>query len=236
MRKQLLTFSAVFLMAIAAVADEDWRLHGGSQADQRFSPLNQINEQTVSRLGLVWSQELGTSRGLEATPIVEDGVIYTTGSWSVVFAFTARTGKMKWTYDPRVPRERAYFFCCDVVNRGVALRNGKVYLGTLDGRLIALDQLTGTPVWSVQTTDPDKAYSITAAPVIARDKVLIGNAGSEYGVRGYITAYDGETGKQVWRFYTVPGDPHHGFESKAMEIAARTWHGKPAAEARHGKA
>ena len=226
MRKQLLTFSAVFLMAIAAGADEDWRLHGGSQTDQRFSPLNQINEQTVSRLGLVWSQELGTSRGLEATPIVEDGVIYTTGSWSVVFAFTARTGKMKWTYDPRVPRERAYFFCCDVVNRGVALRNGKVYLGTLDGRLIALDQLTGTPVWSVQTTDPDKAYSITAAPVIARDKVLIGNAGSEYGVRGYITAYDGETGKQVWRFYTVPGDPHHGFESKAMEIAARTWHGK----------
>ena len=226
MRKQLFTFSAVFLMAIAAVADEDWRLHGGSQTDQRFSPLNQINDQTVSRLGLVWSQELGTSRGLEATPIVEDGVIYTTGSWSVVFAFTARTGKMKWTYDPRVPRERAYFFCCDVVNRGVALRNGKVYLGTLDGRLIALDQLTGTPVWSVQTTDPDKAYSITAAPVIARDKVLIGNAGSEYGVRGYITAYDGETGKQVWRFYTVPGDPHHGFESKAMEIAARTWHGK----------
>jgi quinohemoprotein ethanol dehydrogenase len=226
MRKQLLTFSAVFLMAIAAVADEDWRLHGGSQTDQRFSPLNQINDQTVSRLGLVWSQELGTSRGLEATPIVEDGVIYTTGSWSVVFAFTARTGKMKWTYDPRVPRERAYFFCCDVVNRGVALRNGKVYLGTLDGRLIALDQLTGTPVWSVQTTDPDKAYSITAAPLIARDKVLIGNAGSEYGVRGYIAAYDGETGKQVWRFYTVPGDPHHGFESKAMEIAARTWHGK----------
>jgi quinohemoprotein ethanol dehydrogenase len=227
MRRQLLKFSAFLVIAFAAVAEEDWRLHGGSQAGQRFSPLNQINEQTVSRLGLVWSQELGTSRGLEATPIVADGVIYTTGSWSVVFAFDAKTGKLKWTYDPRVRRERAYFFCCDVVNRGVALHNGKIYVGTLDGRLIALDQLTGIPVWSVQTTDPAKAaYSITAAPLVAGDKVVIGNAGSEYGVRGYITAYDAETGKQVWRFYTVPGDPHHGFESKAMEIAAKTWHGK----------
>jgi len=161
MRKQVFAFSAVLGMAIAAGAEEDWRLHGGSQTDQRFSPLNQINEETVSRLGLLWSQELGTSRGLEATPIVEQGVIYTTGSWSVVFAFDARTGKTKWSYDPRVPRERAYFFCCDVVNRGVAVHNGKVYVGTLDGRLIALDQLTGTPVWSVQTTDPTKAYSIS---------------------------------------------------------------------------
>lgn len=227
MRKQLLKFSAFLVIAFAAVAEDDWRLHGGSQASQRFSPLNQINEQTVSRLGLVWSQELGTSRGLEATPIVADGLIYTTGSWSVVFAFDAKTGKLKWTYDPRVRRERAYFFCCDVVNRGVALHNDKIYVGTLDGRLIALDQLTGIPVWSVQTTDPAKAaYSITAAPLVAGDKVVIGNAGSEYGVRGYITAYDAETGKQVWRFYTVPGDPHHGFESKAMEIAAKTWHGK----------
>ena len=111
--------------------------------------------------------ELGTTRGLEATPIVEDGVIYTTGAWSVVFAFDAKTGQMKWTYDPKVPRERAYFFCCDVVNRGVALHNGKVYVGTLDGRLIALDQRTGARIWSVQTTDPAKAYSITAAPLVA---------------------------------------------------------------------
>ncbi len=226
MRKQLLIFSAVLVMAFAAVADVDWRLHGGSQTNQRFSPLNQINEQTVSKLRLVWSQELGTSRGLEATPIVADGVIYTTGSWSVVFAFDAKTGKLKWTYDPGVHRERAYFFCCDVVNRGVALHNSRVYVGTLDGRLIALDQLTGTPVWSVQTIDPTKAYSITAAPLVVRDTVVIGNAGSEYGVRGYITAYDTETGEQVWRFYTVPANPNKGFESKAMEIAAKTWHGK----------
>src|SRR4030095_3946672 len=150
MPKRFLTFSAILLISIPAVGEEDWPPHGGSQTNQRFSPLNQINEQTVSRLGLVWSQELGTSRGLEATPIVADGVIYTTGSWSVVFAFDARTGKLKWKYDPRVPRERAYFFCCDVVNRGVALHDGKIYVGTLDGRLIALDQRSGSPVWSAQ--------------------------------------------------------------------------------------
>jgi quinohemoprotein ethanol dehydrogenase len=226
MWKQFIAISASFLTLTGAAADENWRLPGGTQTDQRFSPLNQINEQTISRLGLMWSKELGTTRGLEATPIVENGIIYTTGAWSVVFAFDAKTGQMKWTYDPKVPRERAYFFCCDVVNRGVALHNGKVYIGTLDGRLMALDQRTGASVWSVQTTDPTEAYSITAAPRIARDKVVIGNAGSEYGVRGYITAYDAETGKQAWRFYTVPGDPKKGFESKAMEAAAETWNGK----------
>ena len=174
----------------------------------------------------MWSKELGTTRGLEATPLVEDGVVYTTGAWSVVFAFDATTGETKWTYDPGVAKERAYFFCCDVVNRGVALDKGKVFVGTLDGRLIALDQRTGVPVWSVQTTDPAKAYSITAAPRIARDKVVIGNGGADNGVRGYITAYDAETGNQVWRFYTVPGDPGAGFESAAMAAAAKTWKGK----------
>src|SRR5258708_4078741 len=178
MWKQFLASSASLVMLTAAARVQGWLLHGGSQADQRFSPLSQINEQTISRLGLVWSRELGTTRGLEATPIVENGVIYTTGSWSVVFALDARTGQVKWTYDPKVPRERAYFFCCDVVNRGVALHNGKIYAGTLDGRLIALDQHTGTLLWSVQTTDPAKAYSITAAPRIARDKIVIGNAAS----------------------------------------------------------
>src|SRR5947209_3749574 len=124
---QLIAISASLLALTAA--DANWRVHGGTQNDQRFSPLDQINEQTVSKLGLMWSKELGTTRGLEATPIVDDGVIYTTGSWSMVFAFDAKTGQMKWTYDPKVPRERAYFFCCDVVNRGVALHNGKIYVG-----------------------------------------------------------------------------------------------------------
>src|SRR3954454_10568519 len=225
MRKYLAATVVSFLMLSVAAAGQDWSLIGGTPDGQRFSPINQINEKTVSRLGLVWSQELGTTRALEATPLVQDGVVYVTGSWSVVFAFDAKTGRLNWRYDPKVPRERAYFVCCDVVNRGVALRSGKVYVGTIDGRLIALDQRTGSAIWSVQTTDRTKPYTVTDAPTIANDKVVIGNSGSEYGVRGYVTAYDAETGKQLWRFYTVPGDPKKGFESKAMESAAKTWTG-----------
>jgi quinohemoprotein ethanol dehydrogenase len=210
-------------------ADQDaanWLMYGRTYDDHRFSPLKQINEETVPKLGLAWSRELGTTRGLEATPLVESGIIYTTGAWSVVFAIDAKTGKLLWTYDPKVSRERAYFICCDVVNRGVALLRGKVYVGTLDGRLIALDKRTGAPVWSVSTVDATKPYSITSAPRIAKGLVVIGNAGAEYGVRGYISAYDAESGKLAWRSYTVPGDPKLGFESKAMEDAAKTWKGE----------
>jgi quinohemoprotein ethanol dehydrogenase len=204
----------------------DWSLYGGSYEEQRFSNLKQINEQNVERLGLVWSHEFGTHRGLEATPLVVNGVIYTTAEWSVVYALDARTGWVLWTYDPKVPRARARTICCDVVNRGVALYHGKVYVGTLDGRLIALDAKSGSPVWDVLTVDQAKPYSITGAPRIAKGMVLIGNAGAEFGVRGYLSAYEAETGKLVWRTYTVPGDPAHGFESKALENAAKTWHGK----------
>jgi quinohemoprotein ethanol dehydrogenase len=207
-------------------ADTSWTMYGGTPDDHRFSSLTQVNEQTVGKLGLVWSHELGTTRGLEATPIVEDGVIYTTGSWSVVYALDAKTGQERWKYDPKVPRDRAYFICCDVVNRGVALYNGKVYVGTLDGRLIALDKQTGNPVWTAMTTEVDKPYSITGYPRIAKNLVVIGNAGAEFGVRGYITAYDADSGKQVWRTYTVPDDPAKGFESKAIEQAAKTWSGE----------
>lgn len=204
----------------------DWLLYGLTYDDQRFSPLNQINEQNVRNLGLVWSREMGTTRGLEATPLVEHGVIYTTGSWSVVYALDAKTGKQLWTYDPQVKRERAKFFCCDAVNRGVALYRDSVFVGTLDGRLIALDKRTGTPLWNVETADITKAYSITGAPRIAGGRLIIGNAGAENGVRGYISAYDAETGKLDWRFFTVPSDPSRGFESKAMEDAAKTWRGE----------
>jgi quinohemoprotein ethanol dehydrogenase len=204
----------------------DWSLYGGTYDEQRFSPLKQINEQNVEKLGLVWSHEFGTHRGLEATPLVVNGVIYTTVEWSVVYALDARTGQVLWTYDPKVPRARARTICCDVVNRGVALYHGKVYVGTLDGRLIALDAKSGSPVWDVVTVDQSKPYSITGAPRIAKGMVLIGNAGAEFGVRGYVSAYDAETGKRVWRTYTVPGDPSDGFESKALENAAKTWHGK----------
>ncbi len=209
-------------------ADRDaanWLMYGRTYDDHRFSPLKQINEQTVSKLGLVWSRELGSTRGLEATPLVEDGVIYTTGSWSVVYAFDAKTGEARWKYDPAVDRTRAFFICCDIVNRGVALYRGKVYLGTLDGRLIALDAQSGKPLWSVMTVDQAKPYAITGYPRIAKGMVIIGNAGAEYGVRGYISAYDAENGKMLWRTYTVPGNPAQGFESKAMERAAKTWGG-----------
>jgi len=205
----------------------NWLMYGRTYDDHRFSPLKQINEQSIPKLGLAWNREMGTTRGLEATPLVKDGVLYTTGSWSVVYAIDAKTGNVRWTYDPKVPRGRAYFICCDVVNRGVALYRGKVYVGTLDGRLIALDETTGKPVWDVSTADSAKEpYAITGAPRIAGGKVLIGNAGAEYGVRGYISAFDAETGKMAWRFHTVPGDPSKGFESKAMEAAAKTWSGQ----------
>ena len=205
----------------------NWLMYGRTYDDHRFSPLAQINEQSIAKLGLAWSREFGTTRGLEASPLVKDGIIYTTGNWSAVYAIDAKTGAVRWTYDPKVARARAYFICCDVVNRGVALYRGKVYVGTLDGRLIALDERNGTPVWEISTADSaNKPYAITGAPRIAGGKVLIGNAGAEYGVRGYISAFDAETGKMAWRFYTVPGDPSKGFESKAMEIAAKTWNGQ----------
>ena len=204
----------------------DWTAYGRTNDEQRFSPLSQINEQNIGQLGLLWDRELGTTRGLEATPLVSNGVIYTTGEWSVAYALDAKTGEILWTFDPKVPRVRARTICCDVVNRGVALYSGKVYLGTLDGRLIALDAKAGKPVWDVTTVDQSKPYAITGAPRIAKGKVLIGNAGSEFGVRGFISAYDAETGRLLWRTFTVPGDPARGFESKALESASKTWNGE----------
>ncbi len=204
----------------------NWLAHGRTYDEKRFSPLDQINADTVGDLGLAWYFDTGTDRGLEASPIVVDGVMFTSGSWSVVFANDARTGELIWQYDPEVPKAWGANACCDVVNRGVAVWKGKVYIGTIDGRMIALDAGTGEPVWQVNTIDRDMPYTITGAPRIVNDKVIIGNGGGEYGVRGYITAYDVETGNQAWRFHTVPGDPAGGFESEAMAMAAKTWTGE----------
>ncbi len=203
----------------------NWLAHGRTYAEQRFSPLTDINTDTVKSLGLVWSWDTGTTRGLEATPIVVDGVMYSTGSWSVVFANDARTGELIWQYDPQVKREWGKYACCDVVNRGVAVWKGRVYVGTIDGRLIALDAATGALAWEKLTIDPERPYTITGAPRIVKDKVVIGNGGAEYGVRGYVTAYDAATGAEHWRFYTVPGDPSKPFEGKHLEQAAGTWRG-----------
>jgi quinohemoprotein ethanol dehydrogenase len=210
-------------------ADSDaanWITYGRTYSEQRFSPLKQIDEQSVSRLGLAWSMDFPTLRSYEATPLVKDGVLYTTGAWSVVYAMDARTGTPLWTYDPHVAKDHSKFVCCDVVNRGVALFKGRVYLGTLDGRLIALDGKTGKPAWEQQTTPKDGPYSITGAPRIAKGRIVIGNAGSEYAVRGYVSAYDAETGQLAWRTYTVPGDPAQPGESEALRRAAKTWEGE----------
>lgn len=214
-----------------AAADErpgEWVSHGRTYGEQRFSPLEKINTSTVKDLGLAWSFDLPENRGIEATPLVADGVMYTTSSWSIVRAFNAATGELIWEYDPQVPRKTGVKACCDSVNRGVALWKGRVYVGTLDGRLEALDAKTGKVAWSVVTVDQSKPYTITGAPRIIKGKVMIGNGGAELGVRGYLSAYDADTGKLAWRFYTVPGkDQTDGAASdEAMKLARPTWNGE----------
>jgi PQQ-dependent dehydrogenase (methanol/ethanol family) len=212
-------------MAAADSEPGNWMSQGRTYSEQRFSPLDKINASNVSNLGLAWSFELSTNRGVETTPVVVDGTMYVTSSWSLVYALNAKTGELLWKYDPKVPREVGHNACCDVVNRGVAVWKGRVYVATLDGRLVALDAKTGTPVWSVVTVDQSKPYTITQAPRIIHGKVMIGNSGSEYGVRGYVSAYDADSGKLIWRFFTVPGDPSKPFENEAMAKAAKTWSG-----------
>ena len=211
----------------AAAGNSEWLSYGKDYNEQRYSPLDKINASTVKDLGLAWFADFDTDRGQEATPLMVDGVLYTTTAWSTVFAFDARTGKQLWTWDPKVDRAKGFDACCDVVNRGVAIWKGRVYVGTLDGRLVALNANDGTVAWTVQTTDNSKPYTITGAPRVVKDKVLIGNGGAEYGVRGYITAYDAATGKQAWRFYTVPnptGAPDGAASDKVMaEKANATW-------------
>ena len=202
-----------------------WLSAGRGYHEQRYSPLDQINDKNVSELGLAWYADMDTERGQEATPVVVDGVLYVTTAWSMVKAFDIRTGEKLWEYDPGVAKEKAAHACCDVVNRGVAVWKGKIYLGALDGRLIALDGKTGKEIWSVQTTDTSLPYTITGVPRIVKDKVIIGNGGAEYRVRGYVTAYDAETGKQVWRWWTVPGDPSKPYEQPELAEAAKTWKG-----------
>jgi quinohemoprotein ethanol dehydrogenase len=203
-----------------------WMSYGRDYAEQRFSPLKRITPETIGQLGLAWFADFDTRRGQESTPIVVDGVIYVTTAWSKIYAYEAKTGRELWKFDPKVPGEWAVNACCDVVNRGVAAWNGKVYIGTIDGRLIAVDAATGKPVWDVYTIPRGQPYAITGAPRVVKGLVLIGQGGAEFSTRGYVSAYDAQTGKMVWRWYTVPGDPSQPFENPQMEMAAKTWGGQ----------
>ncbi|HWJ69076.1 MAG TPA: PQQ-dependent dehydrogenase, methanol/ethanol family [Sphingobium sp.] len=223
--------------AIMAFAQDgsSWPAIGGDYSEQRFSPLTQISKENVGTLGLAWEGDVESERGLEATPIMVDGVIYVTGTWSRVFAFDAASGKKLWSYDPEVPRGLGRMLCCDVVNRGVAVSQGKVYVGTLDGRLISLDAKSGDVVWAINTVaDPSRPYTLTGAPRVINGRVIIGNSGADRGVRGYVTAYDAQNGKEAWRFWVVPEGPDAKPENDDVALAAGTWPKTPDWEGQGG--
>lgn len=208
-------------------AAQDWTAHNASADESAFSRLDQVNAATVDRLGLDWSLDLPGETTLEATPLAVDGVLYFTGSYAVVYAVDGVTGKLLWKYDPETwklyPNKMLYGFGA---NRGVAYADGRIFSAAHDGRLIALDGKTGRLLWSTQTTDPASVDNITGAPRVFHGKVIIGNAGADFGARGYVTTYDAATGKELWRFYVVPGTPEENRGDPAMERAAATWHGQ----------
>jgi quinohemoprotein ethanol dehydrogenase len=210
---------------IIKASGEEWLSYGRTYDEQRFSPLDQINTGNVGELGLAWYADMDTARGQEATPLVIDGKIYVTTAWSKVKAFDAATGKPLWDFDPKVPGETGVKACCDVVNRGLAAWGNMLFLGTLDGRLIALDRGTGREIWSKVTVDQDKSYTITGAPRVIDGMVIIGNGGAEFGVRGFVAAYDAATGKQLWKFYTVPDRPGAN-EAEYLKAAETSWKGE----------
>lgn len=223
----------------AAANGSEWLTYGHDYGDTHYSPLKQVDTSNASRLGLAWYFQTDSDPGTEeANPVVANGTMYVTTAWDLLYAVDARSGKLKWSWDPKLghmnfpPRSAdnpnrvrtGPSLCCGPGNRGVAVYGGKVYIGTLDSRLVALDAETGKVIWDVATADKNSDYSITGAPRVIRGNVVIGNGGGEYNVRGYVTAYNAETGKQVWRFYTVPKFPlNSNNDDKAMKLAAKTW-------------
>jgi quinohemoprotein ethanol dehydrogenase len=211
----------------------NWMSYSRGWDEQRFSPLDQINDGNVGQLGLAWYDDLETMRGVQASPLVVDGVLYNVSIYNIVTAYDGKTGRKLWTYDPEVGAEWARLACCGPSARGIAAWNGKIFIGALDGRLIAVDARTGEEVWTTRTFETEgllNTYSITGAPRVYDGKVVIGNGGADYGVRGFVGAYDAETGERVWKFYLVPGNPADGPDGQAsdsaMQIALPTWHGE----------
>jgi quinohemoprotein ethanol dehydrogenase len=214
--------------ALAHASGENWLAYGRDYSEQRYSPLTQVTADNVGELGVAWYVGLPNDKSLVGTPLVVDGVLYYEGSYNVLRAVDATTGELLWEHDPQVietsgDRLRIMWD----YSRGIAFWKGAVYQATMDGRLIALDARDGTVLWSQMTVDPELPMYISGVPKVFKDKVIIGNGGTELGpVRGYVTAYDAATGEQVWRWYTVPGNPADGFENEAMAMAAETWTGE----------
>jgi len=222
--------------AVAAEADNarlsdnspgvDWAGPGGTYGEQHFSPLTQINAEDISRLALAWFIDLPPGNTVSA-PLEIAGALYFVTGWGIVHAVDVKTGRQLWQYDAKTPEHAGPKIRAAWGSRGIAWWNGKIYLGTADGRLIAIDARTGSPVWTVLTTSPDDQSYITGAPRAFDGKIIIGFGGADEGpTRGYVSTYDAETGKLLWRWYTVPGNPANGFENKAMEMAAKTWAGE----------
>jgi quinohemoprotein ethanol dehydrogenase len=218
------------LLKTGSKTGEEWISYGVNWSEQRYSPLNQINASNVSRLGLAWSYDIPLAPGnpqthQEGTPLVFNGVLYSITPWSIVYAVDLKTGKEIWRADPEVNQQVWQSrICCGVVNRGIAMYEGKIIAPAVDGRLRALDAATGRVLWETRVSPETMPYTITGAPrVIKGGKVIVGVSGGEYGVRGFFSAYDVNTGKMAWRFYTVPGDPSKPFEHPELEAAAKTW-------------
>jgi quinohemoprotein ethanol dehydrogenase len=201
-----------------------WTVGGGDDAQTYSSPLKTVDASNVARLGYAWSHDMKTTHGLEATPVVVDGILYASGPWGFVHALDARTGKSLWTFDPKADAKVTRKVCCGIVNRGVAAAKGRIFVASLDGRLFALDAKTGAVRWEADTiVDKARGYTVTGSAYVAGDVVVIGNSGAELDARGYVSAYNIADGKLAWRFYTVPASAKGPFENPELAAAARTW-------------